>query len=96
MKRGGSWNNNGNNCRSANRNNNNNPSNVNNNVGFRLSSSSRRQIADVHGYPRRAPVMTRPLSCSGIPGQIADEPGGLVGVSEGPPAPLRQHGNAEF
>lgn len=63
VKRGGSWNNNGNNCRSANRNNNN-PSNTNNNIGFRLASSSRRQIADVQGYPRRAPVMTRPMSCS--------------------------------
>jgi len=63
VKRGGSWNNNGNNCRSANRNNNN-PSNTNNNIGFRLSSSSRRQLAGVHGCPRRAPVMTRPLSCS--------------------------------
>ena len=33
--RGGSWNNNGRNCRSANRNNNN-PSNRNNNIGFRV------------------------------------------------------------
>jgi formylglycine-generating enzyme required for sulfatase activity len=33
--RGGSWNNNGRNCRSANRNNNE-PSNRNNNIGFRL------------------------------------------------------------
>jgi RNA-directed DNA polymerase len=38
VKRGGSWNNNANNCRSANRNNNN-PSNRNNNNGFRLSST---------------------------------------------------------
>ena len=38
VKRGGSWNNNARNCRSANRNNNNNnPSNRNNNNGFRLS-----------------------------------------------------------
>jgi len=44
VKRGGSWNNNGNNCRSANRNNNN-PSNTNNNIGFRLASSSRRLTA---------------------------------------------------
>ncbi|MBC8277085.1 MAG: hypothetical protein H8E46_02560 [FCB group bacterium] len=35
MLRGGSWNNNANNCRSANRNNNN-PSNTNNNNGFRI------------------------------------------------------------
>ncbi|MBC8549838.1 MAG: hypothetical protein H8D23_09310 [Candidatus Brocadiales bacterium] len=38
MKRGGSWNNNSQNCRSANRNNNN-PSNRNNNNGFRIASS---------------------------------------------------------
>ncbi|MDO4570445.1 MAG: hypothetical protein Q4D38_08685 [Planctomycetia bacterium] len=35
MNRGGSWNNNAENCRSANRNNND-PTNSNNNVGFRL------------------------------------------------------------
>ena len=40
VKRGGSWNNNARNCRSANRNNNN-PSNRNNNNGFRLSSTVR-------------------------------------------------------
>jgi hypothetical protein len=34
--RGGSWNNNGRNCRSANRNNNE-PDNANNNIGFRLA-----------------------------------------------------------
>ncbi len=38
VKRGGSWNNNANNCTSSNRNNNN-PSNSNNNLGFRLSST---------------------------------------------------------
>ncbi|WP_164997883.1 SUMF1/EgtB/PvdO family nonheme iron enzyme [Methanolobus psychrotolerans] len=38
VKRGGSWNNNARNCRSANRNNNN-PDNSNNNIGFRLLSS---------------------------------------------------------
>jgi len=36
LLRGGSWNNNDNNCRSANRNNNN-PDNRNNNNGFRIS-----------------------------------------------------------
>lgn len=39
VNRGGSWNNNANNCRSAYRNNNYNPSNYNNNLGFRLSST---------------------------------------------------------
>jgi formylglycine-generating enzyme required for sulfatase activity len=34
VNRGGSWNNDANNCRSANRNNNN-PDNANNNIGFR-------------------------------------------------------------
>ncbi len=38
VKRGGSWNNNADNCTSSNRNNNN-PSNDNNNNGFRLSSA---------------------------------------------------------
>jgi len=37
--RGGSWNNNDNNCRAANRNNNN-PTNCNNNYGFRVVVSS--------------------------------------------------------
>lgn len=40
VKRGGSWNNNANNCRVANRNNNS-PSNSNNNLGLRLALSSR-------------------------------------------------------
>ena len=40
VKRGGSWNNNADNCTSSNRNNNN-PSNNNNNLGFRLSSTLR-------------------------------------------------------
>ncbi|HNY13387.1 MAG TPA: SUMF1/EgtB/PvdO family nonheme iron enzyme [Candidatus Wallbacteria bacterium] len=39
VNRGGSWNNNADNCRSANRNNNN-PSNRNNNNGFRLALSA--------------------------------------------------------
>jgi formylglycine-generating enzyme required for sulfatase activity len=39
VNRGGSWNNNARNCRSANRNNNT-PDNRNNNLGFRLSSTA--------------------------------------------------------
>ena len=39
MKRGGNWNNNANNCRSANRNRNN-PDNRNNNNGFRACSAA--------------------------------------------------------
>ncbi len=42
VKRGGNWNNNARNCRSANRNNNN-PDNRNNNIGFRLLSTIRRR-----------------------------------------------------
>ncbi|MEO6037619.1 MAG: SUMF1/EgtB/PvdO family nonheme iron enzyme [Saprospiraceae bacterium] len=38
MNRGGSWNNNAENCRAANRNNNS-PTNRNNNLGFRLVRS---------------------------------------------------------
>jgi len=56
--RGGNWNNNLNNSRSANRNNNN-PSNRNNNVGFRPASSPPGQKASVHGRPSRASAATR-------------------------------------
>ncbi|MBC8177483.1 MAG: hypothetical protein H8E19_08765 [Deltaproteobacteria bacterium] len=41
MNRGGSWNNNARNCRSANRNRNT-PGNRNNNLGFRLASTQTR------------------------------------------------------
>jgi formylglycine-generating enzyme required for sulfatase activity len=49
VKRGGSWNNNAQNCRSANRNNNN-PDNRNNNQGFRLLNSTFRPMQYVYGY----------------------------------------------
>ena len=64
VKRGGSWNNNANNCTSSNRNNNN-PSNENNNNGFRLVSTmseqtgfhfdapALRSCGDEHAYPGR-------------------------------------------
>ena len=52
MKRGGNWNNNAKNCRSANRNNNS-PGNRNNNLGLRLS---------VHGTVRcRMSIDIRPV-----------------------------------
>ena len=62
--RGGSWNNNARNCRSANRNNND-PTNTNNNNGFRvvvrrLAQQFQRketvlgQKAGAHGFPSRA------------------------------------------
>ncbi|MEI7938577.1 MAG: hypothetical protein WCK27_17980 [Verrucomicrobiota bacterium] len=56
MIRGGSWNNNGRNCRSANRNNNN-PSNRNNNIGFRVV------LAPAQPLRRRAYWLTRRPSC---------------------------------
>jgi formylglycine-generating enzyme required for sulfatase activity len=46
--RGGSWNNNGNNCRSANRNNNN-PDARNNNIGFRVVVAALTQHCRNHG-----------------------------------------------
>ena len=50
VQRGGSWNNNANNCRSANRNNNN-PSNRNNNIGFRLCCSAAPQDSENRAVP---------------------------------------------
>lgn len=58
MLRGGSWNNNGRNCRSANRNRNE-PANRNNNLGFRLARARARrdaaldQMAILSAAPRR-------------------------------------------
>jgi RNA-directed DNA polymerase len=46
--RGGNWNNNAQNCRSANRNNNN-PDNTNNNIGFRSVNSWQSQEVGIHG-----------------------------------------------
>jgi len=56
VKRGGSWNNNANNCRSANRNNNN-PNNRNNNIGFRAASTVPQGQAGSH------PEMPVPGGC---------------------------------
>jgi hypothetical protein len=53
--RGGSWNNNARNCRSANRNNNN-PSNRNNNNGFRLALSPARQVTADAGLPTKSNI----------------------------------------
>lgn len=54
VQRGGSWNNNANNCRSANRNNNN-PSNRNNNIGFRLCCSAAPQDSENRAVPAAIP-----------------------------------------
>jgi len=53
VKRGGNWNNNAQNCRSANRNRNN-PDNSNNNIGFRPANPSLRPSAAAHGRRPRA------------------------------------------
>ncbi|MBU0754151.1 MAG: hypothetical protein KJ645_03365 [Planctomycetes bacterium] len=51
VDRGGSWNNNPRNCRSANRNNND-PGNRNNNLGFRpVFECMPLRMAGLHGYP---------------------------------------------
>lgn len=55
VKRGGSWNNNARNCRSANRNNND-PSNRNNNLGFRLASTVQGQGRVPSGVARVPPT----------------------------------------
>ena len=71
VKRGGNWNNNANNCRVANRNNNS-PGNENNNLGFRLVSTT-------HGKDQRCPIHDRPRPANagtnkaGTAGQV---PGG--------------------
>ncbi|HHU21753.1 MAG TPA: SUMF1/EgtB/PvdO family nonheme iron enzyme [Acholeplasma sp.] len=56
MNRGGSWNNNANNCRSANRNNNT-PDNRNNNIGFRLVSP---KLKRKDGFPLLNRLLSRP------------------------------------
>lgn len=54
VQRGGNYNNNAQNCRSANRNNNN-PSNRNNNIGFRLCCSAAPQDSENHAVPGALP-----------------------------------------
>ncbi|HRY83739.1 MAG TPA: hypothetical protein P5533_03800 [Candidatus Cloacimonadota bacterium] len=49
MKRGGSWNNNANNCTVSNRNNNN-ATNSNNNIGFRLVSIFQAKESALHAW----------------------------------------------
>jgi hypothetical protein len=63
VNRGGSWNNNAMNCRSANRNNNT-PENRNNNLGFRLSSTHKPDPGCLW-MGRLRFYVSRCLSCSG-------------------------------
>jgi len=59
VKRGGSWNNIANNCRTANRNNNT-PTNSNNNLGLRLANMFYAETA----YPRTCgPSEKHPAAC---------------------------------
>ncbi|HOX40303.1 MAG TPA: hypothetical protein PL033_20145 [Candidatus Brocadiia bacterium] len=65
MLRGGSWNNNANNTRSANRNNNN-PTNTNNNNGFRVVAVPRQQFPMGCLQPLPADRRSRiPVPCIG-------------------------------
>ncbi|MBF0626344.1 MAG: SUMF1/EgtB/PvdO family nonheme iron enzyme [Magnetococcales bacterium] len=66
VNRGGSWNNNPANVRSANRNNWN-PGNRNNNLGFRLASTTPRQTGRVYGSCLRAQGLSKPSSRAGAP-----------------------------
>jgi retron-type reverse transcriptase len=75
VQRGGNWNNNANNCRSAQRNNNT-PGNRNNNIGFRLASSRPGRTGAVHG-PRSgaaAPTIAPPPAPSGCLSPAAEDP----------------------
>jgi hypothetical protein len=65
--RGGSWNNNGNNCRSANRNNNN-PDARNNNVGFRVVVAALTQHCRNRGQGMAASVSDESSARSGDAG----------------------------
>ena len=68
VKRGGNWNNNTNNCRVANRNNDS-PDNENNNLGFRLVSTT-------HGKDQRCPIHVRPCPANAVTNMAG--PKGLV------------------
>jgi len=78
VNRGGSYNNTAVNARSANRNDST-PTNADNNLGVRPAKASHSQIGrDIHGVPRAAAVMPRPVSRAGGPPGIdaAEEPEG--------------------
>ena len=98
VKRGGSWNNNAQNCRAANRNNND-PGNRNNNLGFR-PTSSRHSGCSGAPRPEGSRLRTRPLcqgpdhalqACAGssVPtmSRTKMDPVGRVGLDSKPPRP---------
>ena len=76
MNRGGSWNNNANNCRSANRNRNN-PGNRNNNLGFRAAparvKAGRPQGTEPAAVPSPQPVVTGQSARERGPVLVAEE-----------------------
>jgi len=79
--RGGNWNNNARNCRSANRNRNN-PTNTNNNIGFRVSSTLNSRNSAVMGGFQSAEARIGVQSASGHGGSPCEEKParrGLVG-----------------
>jgi hypothetical protein len=78
--RGGSWNNDSQNLRSANRNNND-PGNRNDNLGFRLESTKVCQISAVHGLHFRASGFVQAITQCQCPkgvGRITEGPQRLV------------------
>jgi len=77
VKRGGSWNNNAENCRVANRNNNS-PGNSNNNIGFRVANTFSSESRNVYGCSGRAQnvqVFIRHVAFSHIEYQLKPEAG---------------------
>ncbi|MEW6267649.1 MAG: hypothetical protein AB1641_31640 [Thermodesulfobacteriota bacterium] len=67
MNRGGGWNNNAQNCRSANRDRNE-PGNRNNNLGFRLASTRSRRYPCVQRFKERAVRVQAPVRLPGCRG----------------------------
>ncbi|MDY0296019.1 MAG: SUMF1/EgtB/PvdO family nonheme iron enzyme [Acidobacteriota bacterium] len=87
VKRGGSWNNNASNCRSANRNNNH-PSNRNNNLGFRLCSTCPFPDRGAHGFCRPLRHVPDGLPYPGFRDQIMSIPGAGRKAAPGDPTQM--------
>ena len=80
--RGGSWNNNPQNLRSANRNNNT-PDNSNDNIGFRLVSTKVCQLSAVHGLHFRASGFVQAIT-------QCQRPQGAGRIKKGPQRPVAE------